>query len=99
MPDLRGLRSGVGLRWAGRALQFQPGGAEEGLWDSGLRVPVPDLAAGKEGDSYDFDFDLGINGSQDLRFLPMGQQTTVALQLPLAVAQLLGGPSCRNPPK
>jgi inner membrane protein len=82
VPDLRGLRSGVGLRWAGRALQFQPGGAEEGLWDSGLRVPVPDLAAGKEGDSYDFDFDLGINGSQDLRFLPMGQQTTVALSSP-----------------
>jgi inner membrane protein len=82
VPDLRGLRSGVGIRWAGRPLQFQPGGAEENLWDSGLRVPLPDLAAGKKEDTYTFDFNMGINGSQDLKVVPMGQQTTVTLSSP-----------------
>ncbi|PYQ57958.1 MAG: cell envelope integrity protein CreD [Acidobacteria bacterium] len=62
--------------------EFQPGGAEENLWNSGLRVPLPDLAAGKKEDAYAFDFDLGINGSQDLKVVPMGQQTTVALRSP-----------------
>ena len=79
VPDLRGIRSAVAVHWSQRALQFQPGGAEEGLWDSGLRVPVPDLAAGKEGDSYSFAFDLGLNGSRQLQFLPLGQQTQVSL--------------------
>jgi inner membrane protein len=80
VPDLRGIRSGVGIDWEGRTLQFQPGGAEEGLWSSGLRVPVPDLAAGKEGETYyGFAFDLGLNGSQKLQLLPLGQQTTVDL--------------------
>ena len=82
VPDLRGIRSAVAIHWSQRALQFQPGGVEEGLWDSGLRVPVPDLAAGKEGDSYRFAFDLGLNGSRQLQFLPLGQQTTVSLSSP-----------------
>lgn len=80
VPDLRGIRSGVGLDWEGKILQFEPGGSEPGLWDSGLRVPVPDLAAGKAGDSYGFAFGLGLNGSQKLQFLPLGKQTTVALR-------------------
>jgi inner membrane protein len=79
VPDLRGIRSSVGIDWQGRTLQFQPGGGEEGLWSSGLRVPVPGLEAGKEEDRFEFAFDLGINGSKELKFLPMGQQTAVDL--------------------
>jgi inner membrane protein len=82
VPDLRGIRSAVAIHWNRRALQFQPGGEEEGLWSSGLRVPLPDLAAGNEGDSYGFAFDLGLNGSSQLQFLPLGQQTTVSLSSP-----------------
>ena len=79
VPDLRGIRSSVGIDWEGRTLQFQPGGGEEGLWSSGLRVPVPGLEAGKETDFFGFAFDLGINGSKALQFLPLGQQTMVDL--------------------
>ncbi len=79
VPDLRGIRSGVGIDWEGRTLQFQPGGAEDELWCSGLRVPVPGLAAGQEAEAYDFAFDLGLNGSKKLQLIPLGQQTTVDL--------------------
>jgi inner membrane protein len=82
IPDLRGIRSGVGINWAGRTLQLQPGGEEDGLWSSGLRVQMPDLGAGKSGASYDFAFGLGINGSESLQFLPMGGQTTVTVSSP-----------------
>ncbi len=79
VPDLRGIRSGVGITWGDRQLQFEPGGAEAGLWDSGLRVELPDLKSGRSGDVYAFSFNLGINGSRQLQFLPFGKQTTVAL--------------------
>lgn len=80
VPDMRGITSGVGLTWGNRTLQLAPGGAEEELWHSGLKVGIPDLEAGKAGDVHAFAFDLAVNGSEDLSFLPMGKETTVALK-------------------
>jgi inner membrane protein len=79
VPDLRGIRSGVGLSWGERSLEFEPGGSEAGLWESGLRAAVPDLQSGREGEIHAFSFSLGVNGSRQLQFLPLGRQTTVAL--------------------
>jgi inner membrane protein len=80
VPDMRGIRSSVALTWGNRELQLAPGGAQPGLWDSGLRVAIPGLAEAGEGKTTAFAFDLGLNGSESLRFLPMGKQTTVALK-------------------
>jgi len=80
VPDMRGITSGVGLTWGSRTLQLAPGGAEDELWHSGLKVGIPDLEAGKAGDVYSFAFDLTVNGSEDLSFLPLGKETTVALK-------------------
>ncbi len=80
VPDMRGITSGVDLTWGNRTLGLAPGGGEAGLWQSGLRVPIPDLTTGKEGEVYAFAFDLGINGSENLSFLPLGKETTVALK-------------------
>lgn len=80
IPDLRGIRSGVGLAWGERSLQFEPGGKEDGLWDSGLRARVPRLKEAKDADVYAFAFDLGLNGSRQLHFLPLGKQTRVVLK-------------------
>lgn len=80
VPDMRGITSGVGLMWGNRTLQLAPGGAEDELWHSGLRVGIPDLEAGKAGMLYAFAFDLAVNGSEDLSFLPLAKETTVALK-------------------
>lgn len=80
IPDLRGIRSGVGMSWGGRVLQLEPGGKEEGLWDTGLRTRVPGLKDGKEGDIYAFAFEVGLNGSSTLHFIPVGKQTRVSLR-------------------
>ena len=82
VPDMRGITSGVQLQWGNRTLQLAPGGGEEGLWASGLRTPVPDLAESKPGETYAFGFEVGLNGSRSLSFLPFGKETRVTLRSP-----------------
>jgi inner membrane protein len=82
VPDMRGLRRGVKVNWAGQSLDLAPGGAVEGMWSRGLRTPVPGLAAGEAGRAYPFAFDVVLDGSRSLKFLPLGQQTTVKLTSP-----------------
>lgn len=82
IPDMRGIRRGVNLVWAGRALQLSPGGMAPGLWSTGMRVPISGLAQGEVGETYDFGFDLVIQGSRSLKFFPFGKETTVALRSP-----------------
>ncbi|HEV7517776.1 MAG TPA: inner membrane CreD family protein, partial [Thermoanaerobaculia bacterium] len=80
LPDLRGLRRAGDLVWQGQPEKLEPGGAEAGLWDSGLRAAVPGLALG--GESFSFAFTLEVDGSGTLEFLPMGKETTVTLSSP-----------------
>jgi inner membrane protein len=82
VPDMRGITSGIDLTWGDRTLQLAPGGGEAGMWSSGLRVPIPGLAESKPGEVYAFAFDLGLNGSGSLSFLPFGKETRVALKSP-----------------
>lgn len=82
VPDMRGLRRGVKVSWAGEGLDLAPGGSIEGMWSRGLRTPLPGLAAHEPGRIYPFAFDLVLDGSRSLKFLPLGQQTTVKLSSP-----------------
>jgi len=82
VPDMRGLRRSIKVSWAGQELDLMPGGAVEGMWSRGLRTPVAGLAAGEAGRTYPFAFDVVLDGSRSLKFLPLGQQTTVHLSSP-----------------
>jgi inner membrane protein len=82
VPDMRGLRRGVQMTWAGQRLDLAPGGAAEGMWTRGLRTPVPGLGGGAANRSFPFAFDLVLDGSRSLKFLPFGRQTTVKLSSP-----------------
>lgn len=90
VPDMRGITSGVELMWGNRTLQLAPGGSEVGLWSSGLRVPIPGLAESKPGEVYAFAFNLGLNGSRSLSFLPFGKETRVALKSPWPSPSFMG---------
>lgn len=79
VPDMRGIRRGVELDWAGQARPLTPGGGQPGFWESGLRTGIPGLRQGAGGALYKFHFALALNGSQQIRFQPVGQQTTVTL--------------------
>lgn len=80
VPDMRGIRRGTVLHWQGRPLSLAPGGSESGLWASGMRVPIRDLSGPQARPSYAFRFDLSLDGSGELRFLPFGKQNTVSLK-------------------
>ena len=80
VPDLRGVRDEVRLRWRGREVAFEPGGGENALWSSALRAPVPGLAGVAPGGSLPFAFDLGIQGSGRFRVVPAGKRTRLALR-------------------
>jgi inner membrane protein len=90
IPDMHGIRQGVDITWAGKVLQLSPGGAVEGLWTSGLEAPVSGLAGAPEGQAFEFGFNLVLNGSQELRVLPFGKQTTVALHSPWPSPSFVG---------
>lgn len=79
VSDLRGIR-GTALRWNGAPAVLSGGSADAKLWTTGLTAPValPPQAAADA--SYPFSFDLRVNGSEEIRFLPLGRQTTVELK-------------------
>lgn len=79
VPDLRGVRDEVRLRWRGRTTAFEPGGTEAALWASGLRAPVPGIGALRLGETLPFAFELGIQGSGRLHVAPAGKRTHLVL--------------------
>ena len=80
VPDMRGIKQGVRLVWGRKVLQLSPGGGVTGLWSTGLRVPITGLGRDAEKQAYAFAFDLSLNGSQQLKFLPFGKETAVSLR-------------------
>jgi inner membrane protein len=91
VKDVRGIRRGVSLVWGSKALQLSPGGEVSGLWSTGLRVPISGLAQAPEKELYRFAFDLSVQGSEDLKFLPLGKQTSVSLSSAWADPSFSGG--------
>lgn len=75
LSDLKGIRQGIALKWDGQSTAFEPGLASNDLFSAGVSLPV----ALKPEAGHNFSFDLNLNGSGELRFLPLGKTTTVAL--------------------
>ena len=83
--DLRGVRGAVSLDWDGRRLPFSPGSAEARIWTSGLTAPAPLTPLTSAPGApllHRFSFALGLNGSEELRALPMGRETLLELRSP-----------------
>lgn len=79
ISDLRGIRDMLRLNWNGQTLLPEAGIGNGGISESGVscKVPVKPDSAG-----YSFSFDLNINGSNSLFFVPLGKETTVNIQSP-----------------
>lgn len=82
IPDLRGIRGDAALKWDGKTVPFAAGTADAGLWGSGLTASVPLPPPGEGGAAHRVSFDLGLQGSEELRFLPFGRETIVELDSP-----------------
>ncbi|HEX5759704.1 MAG TPA: cell envelope integrity protein CreD [Thermoanaerobaculia bacterium] len=80
VPDPRGIRQGLVLRWGERELPLEPGSGDAGLWRSGVRTVVPGLGESAAGAAIPFSLALGLNGSGRLSVLPFGKETVVRLR-------------------
>ncbi|HYO75447.1 MAG TPA: cell envelope integrity protein CreD [Thermoanaerobaculia bacterium] len=81
ISDLRGIRGNPAFQWSGKALELSGGTGDAKLWQSGLSAPVV-LSAAAAGTKYPFAFNLDLNGSEEIYFLPLGGETIVELKSP-----------------
>lgn len=75
ISDLRGAQESLTLRWGEDEAGLQPGAR---LADMGAGVHAPVRLAG--GEARAFSLELTLNGSDGLRFVPLGRQTEVRLE-------------------
>jgi inner membrane protein len=78
ISDLRGIKEKVSIKWNDKEKQVEPGSGIPSLVKSG--VTVHDIFEKDPGNnSYDFSFDLNLQGSQYLGFVPLGKETDINL--------------------
>ena len=78
IPEPKGIARGVQLTWGGGRAAFEPGVPDVGLYVAGVQAPVGALVSPQSGD-VTFDFEIDINGTRSLMFLPAGSESTVHL--------------------
>jgi inner membrane protein len=78
ISDLRGVEEDVVLNWDKKALPVEPGSRIPQIAYSGITVNIPDLTGEGQAD-IPFSFDLKLQGSQNLSFVPLGNNTDIKL--------------------
>lgn len=76
VPDMKGINEAVNFKMNDTAFSFNPGLPTHDIFSSGASFGF-DL---KKQAAYNFEFDLNLNGSTSLSFLPFGKETNVSLQ-------------------
>ena len=74
ITDMRGIRENVTLNWNNEQLSFNPGLPTSDVIGSGISTPITNL---ETGGVYNFSLSLDLNGSKNLFFYPLGEQTLV----------------------
>ena len=81
ITDLRGIENEIKVSWANQTLEVEPGSRIPELIYSGVTVNLPPLEEFGEG-SMQFAFDLNLQGSNNLSFVPVGSVTEIKLTSP-----------------
>ena len=76
ITDLRGIKEEINFIWNGIGNVCEPGVKVNTLMESGVTVKTP-LKPDSSIKYYDFSFDLSLNGSKSLSFVPVGKETLV----------------------
>lgn len=76
ITDMKGINEAVNFKVNDTTFSFNPGLPTHDIFASGVSFKF-DLVKSSE---YDFEFDLNVNGSTSLNFLPLGKETNVSLR-------------------
>ncbi len=77
IQGMTGIKEIISVKWAGTDIRLEPGTAAQSLLPTGVSAAVP-LAPAAEG--YDFSIPVKLNGSEYLKFEPVGKSTQVGLR-------------------
>jgi len=90
VSDPRGITRSVTLNWNGQEESVAPGVAEGGLFAAGVQAHARGLS--QTSGAMPFTFEIDFNGSQQLRFLPTGNETSVGLTSSWPHPSFVGAP-------
>ncbi len=78
ISDLRGIEDNMNFRWDDKDLEVKPGSLIPQTIPTGVTVDLPDLAEAKDS-PIPFTLKLKLQGSQNMRFIPLGSTTNVSI--------------------
>jgi inner membrane protein len=78
ISDLRGIKDKVLVNWNGHAIQVEPGTLIPNIISSGITVTNV-MEQDQASDVHAFSFQLHLQGSRHLGFVPLGRETQVTL--------------------
>lgn len=87
ITDLKGVRDTINLQWNSSRYPSEPGVLSDDIMTAGVTFK-PRIVNAEE--SYRFSFPLSINGSSEMRFVPMGEVTDVILDSPWGDPSFVG---------
>ncbi|HNP19365.1 MAG TPA: cell envelope integrity protein CreD [Fulvivirga sp.] len=79
ISDLRGIKDELTVNWNGQKLEAKPGTLLSSMVPTGVTIELPSIEDNLESVIH-FDFDLALQGSKDVSFVPLGNTTEVALR-------------------
>lgn len=79
ISDLRGINETIKLRWNSTSFDVEPGVEARAVMDAGVSVRVPVVSTPPSSGRYDVAFEVNLNGSEALHFVPLGKETRVHL--------------------
>jgi inner membrane protein len=89
LSEPRGIAAPLALRWEGQEQKFVPGTPDLGIGVPGITatVPLPEQAR-----DIPFEIVVEFNGTRDVRFTPVGNETVVNLSSPWPHPGFIGAP-------
>ena len=75
ITDMRGMQQALPFEWNQQVLEVEPGIPTGDISGSGFHVKI----SLEESDRYDFHFELNLNGSDHLYFVPVGKSTNIRM--------------------
>lgn len=77
ISDLRGIKDNIKFNWGKKTIDAKSGSNISSLIASGVTIELPKL---KQDDGIPFSFELNLQGSKNLSYIPVGAITKVNLQ-------------------
>lgn len=89
IPNLQGIKNKIDFMWDGKSHEILSSVQSNDIIQNGLTVKIPIDYQNKK-DKYSFSFDLTLNGTDGLFFVPIGKQTHITMKSPWKTATFVG---------